>query len=70
MWGTFVWNYFELLPAVQEEILFNDISIFSSGGHFVWYSGTVWAIEEECFRSNICSNFKKNGAIGLGVDGI
>ena len=22
---------------------FKNFSIFSSGGHFVWWSGTVWA---------------------------
>ena len=28
-------------------MLFNEFSNFSSGGHFVWQSRTVWAILEE-----------------------
>ena len=32
---------------------FNDISIFSSGGHFVQPSLTVWAILGECILRNI-----------------
>ena len=37
-------NIFENGPGDQEKMSFNDFSIFSPGGHFVWLSGTVSAI--------------------------
>ena len=33
--GIFMCNYFEFGPSILEEMLFEDFSIFSSGGHFV-----------------------------------
>ena len=34
-------------------MLFNEFSIFSSGGHFVWHCGTVWTILVEGLMRNI-----------------
>ena len=39
---TFRWNYSEFWSSVQE-MLYKDFSTFSSGGHFVWHRGAVWA---------------------------
>ena len=33
-------NYFESWPASREEISFRDFLFFSSGGHFVHWSGS------------------------------
>ena len=45
-------NYFEFALVVQEMLL-KDISIFSSGGHFVQQSITVCAILVEGIMRNI-----------------
>ena len=48
-------------PKVQEELAFkanySRFSIFSSGGHFVHWSGTVLAILVEGHLSNIPMKF-------------
>ena len=46
-------NYFKFGPVVQEQMLFKDYSIFSSGGHFVWRSGSICAILLEINMRNI-----------------
>ena len=39
-----MWNYSKFGSAVHEECHLKIFSIFSSGDHFVWWSGTIWAI--------------------------
>ena len=39
--GTFLYNYFKIHLLVLEKKLFKGFSIFSSGGRFVQWSGTV-----------------------------
>ena len=39
--GTFLYNYFKIHVLVLEKKLFKGFSIFSSGGRFVQWSGTV-----------------------------
>ena len=36
-----------------QKMLFKDISIFSAGGHFNQWSGTVWEIFVDDIMSNI-----------------
>ena len=38
---TFLYNYFKIHLLVQEKKSFKGFCIFSSGGHFVQWSGTV-----------------------------
>ena len=45
-------NYFKIHPLVKEK-LFKGFSIFSSGGHLVRRSGTVWAILVEGHPRNL-----------------
>ena len=44
---------FEFRPAAQ--MLLKDFSIYSSGGHFVWRSITIWAILVEGFEKHFWS---------------
>ena len=37
-------DFFKFLLAVQEMISFNKFSIYSSGGHFILQSASVWAL--------------------------
>ena len=37
-------NWYLSQQVVQEKMRINDFTIISSGCHFVWWSGTVWAI--------------------------
>ena len=50
---TFLYNYFKIHLLVQEEKSFEGFSIFSSGGHLVQRSGTVWAILVEGHPRNL-----------------
>ena len=50
---TFLYNYFKIHFLVQEKKLFKCFSIFSSGGHLVQWSGTVWAILVEGHPRNL-----------------
>ena len=45
---------------------YSRFSIFSSGGHFVHWSGTVLAISVEGHLSNIPIRFKWNRPKGIG----
>ena len=50
-------KYCEFGPVVQEEVQFKEFSIFSSGGHFGQWSGTICAILEEGFVGNIIISY-------------
>ena len=45
--------FFEFGPLSQEEMPFEYNSIWSSGGHFVQWSGTTYAILEEGIKRKI-----------------
>ena len=51
--GTFLYNYFKIDALVKKATLFKGFSIFSSGGHLVQWSGTVWAILVDSHLRNI-----------------
>ena len=42
--GSFLRNYFEIRRLAYEDMSFKGFSIFSSGGHFVQWGGTILAI--------------------------
>ena len=53
---------------VKEEKLFKDFSIYSSGGHLVYRSGTILAIFNEGHPRIITVKFGLNWPSGLGGD--
>ena len=62
-----LWNYFEMGPLAQEEILLKAFFFyFSSGGHFVQWSGIILAAEGH--PRNISVKLLWNKATGLGGD--
>ena len=48
-----LYNHLKIRPLVKEEKLFKGFSMFSFGGYFVQWSGTVWAILVESNLRNI-----------------
>ena len=50
-------NYFKFGPVVLEQTLNISFSNFSSGGHFVQWSGTTCAIFKEGNMGNMCVKF-------------
>ena len=48
-----MYNYFKIHPLVKAEKSFKGFSIFSSGGHFVQWSGMVLVILVEGYPRNI-----------------
>ena len=68
--GTILSCLTEICPVVTEQMLFEVLSIFSYGGHFVQWSKTVWAIlVEDLPRYNpTCIKFGWNLPSGSGGD--
>ena len=48
----------EIGPRVKEELTFRFFSIFSSGGHFVYQSGTILSILVGSLKGNISVKFE------------
>ena len=55
---------------VKEELTFKDFSVFSSGGHFVYWSGTILAILVRSHLGNIPEKFESHWPKGLEEDSI
>ena len=53
-------------PGVQEDLTFKDFSIFSSGGHLVYRSGTILAILVGSHLGNIPMKFESHWPKGSG----
>ena len=62
--GTFLYNYFKINLLVQEKKSLKGFSIFSSGGHLVQRSGTVWAILVDSHLRNIPVSSFQNRCTG------
>ena len=60
----------EISPGVEEELAFKDFSIFSSGGHLVYQSGTILAILVGSHLGNIPMEFESCWPKGLGGESI
>ena len=63
---TFLYSYFKIHLMVQEKKSFKGFSIFSSGGHLVRRSGTVWVNLVECHPKNLPVKLFQNPSSGFG----
>ena len=57
-------------PGVKEKLALQDFSIFSSGIHLVYRSGTILAILVGSYLGNIFVKFESYWPKGLGGDSI